>query len=102
MMRLLAEALDDFVAEDQEVLRAGLATARLDAVNGLAARHARKYEFQIFSGNECFTVFQTGLAKSPRAFLFVLRAEDTYDAVIAAALNYIHRCSLSGPMMLAA
>jgi len=27
-MRLLAEALDDFVAEDQKVLRAGLATAR--------------------------------------------------------------------------
>jgi len=49
-MRLLAEALDDFVAEDQKVLR----------------------------------------------------AEDTYDAVIAAALDYIHRCSLSGPMMLAA
>lgn len=84
------------------MLRAGLATARLDAVNGAAARHARKYGFPILAGNDCFTVFQTGVAKSPKAFLFVLRAEDTYGAAIAAALDYIHRCSLSGPMMLAA
>jgi len=56
----------------------------------------------MLAGNDCFTVFQTGVAKSPKACLFVLRAEDTYDAVITAALDYIHRCSLSGPMMLAA
>jgi len=101
-MRLLAEPLDDFVAEDQKVLRAGLATARLDTVNGTAARHARKYEFPMLAGDDCFTVFQTGVAKSPKAFLSVLRAEDTYDAVIAAALDYIHRCSLSGQVILAA
>ncbi len=74
----------------------------MDTVNGTAARHARKYGFPMLAGNDCFTVFQTGVAKSPKACLFVLRAEDTYDAVITAALDYIHRCSLSGPMMLAA
>lgn len=102
MVRLLAEALDDFKAEHQEVLRAGLATARLDAVNGTAARQTRRYRFPILAGSDRFTVFQTGVAKSPKEFLPVLRAEDTYDAVIAAALDYSHRCSFSGWMMLAA
>jgi hypothetical protein len=55
----------------------------------------------MLAGDDCVTVFQTGAAKSPKTFLSVLRAEDTYDAAIAAALDYIHRCSLSGPMMLA-
>jgi len=35
VVRLLAEPLDDFVAKDQEVLRAGLATARWITVDGL-------------------------------------------------------------------
>ena len=39
VVRLLAEPLDDFVAEDQEVLRAGLATARWVTVDDTAARH---------------------------------------------------------------
>jgi len=41
VVRLLGEPLDDFVAEDQEVLRAGLATARWITVDDTAARHAQ-------------------------------------------------------------
>ncbi len=45
VVRLLAKPLDDLVAEDQEVLRAGLATARWITVDDTAARHGRKDRF---------------------------------------------------------
>jgi hypothetical protein len=40
VVRLLGEPLDDFVAEDRDVLRAGLATAHWVTVDDTAARHA--------------------------------------------------------------
>ncbi len=45
VVRLLAEPLDGLVAEGQEALRAGLATARWVTVDDTAARHARKDGF---------------------------------------------------------
>jgi hypothetical protein len=42
VVRLLTSRLDDLVAEDREVLRAGLATARWVTVDDTAARHARR------------------------------------------------------------
>ena len=41
-VRLLCAPLDDLVAEDRDVLRAGLATARWVTVDDTAARHARE------------------------------------------------------------
>jgi len=89
VVRLLAELLDDFVAEDQEVLRAGLATARWVTVDDTAARHARKDGFttQVGDASEIacdlrgFTVFQTGTSKSREAFLALLRAGHTVYVV---------------------
>jgi len=77
VVRLLAEPLDDFVAEDQEVLRAGLATARWVSVDDTAARHARKDGFTTQVGDNRFTVFRTGPSKSREAFLSLLRAGHT-------------------------
>ena len=42
VVRLLTSRLDDLTAEDREVLRAGLATARWVTVDDTAARHARR------------------------------------------------------------
>src|SRR5918997_4506260 len=42
VVRLLTSRLDDLIAEDREVLRAGLATARWVTVDDTAARHARR------------------------------------------------------------
>ena len=64
VVRLLAESLDGFVAEDQEVLRAGLATARWITVDDTAARHARKDGFTTQIGDNRFAVFRTGASKS--------------------------------------
>jgi len=77
VVRLLAVPLDDFVAEDQEVLCAGLATARWVTVDDTAARHARKDGFNTQIGDDRFTVFRTGTSKSRETFLSVLRAGHT-------------------------
>jgi hypothetical protein len=99
VVRLLAEPLDGFVAEDQEVLRAGLATARWVTVDDTAARHARKDGFTTQIGDDRFTVFRTGASKSREAFLSVLRAGHTDYVVNAAALDYMRGHSLSGQVM---
>ncbi len=99
VVRLLAEPLDGFVAEDQEVLRAGLATARWVTVDDTAARHARKDGFTTQIGDDRFTVFRTGPSKSREAFLSLLRAGHTDYVVNAAALEYMRGHSLSGQVL---
>jgi len=99
VVRLLAEPLDDFMAEDQDVLRAGLATARWITVDDTAARHARKDGFTIQIGDDRFAVFRTGPSKSREAFLSVLRAGHTDYVVNAAALEYMRGHGLSGQVI---
>ena len=108
VVRLLAEPLDDLVAEDQEVLRAGLATARWITVDprkslrdfaDTAARHARKDGFTTQIGDERFAVFRTGPSKSREAFLSVLRAGGTDYVVNAAALDFMRGHGLSGQVI---
>jgi len=96
VVRLLAEPLDDFVTEDQEVLRAGLATARWVSVDDTAARHARKDGVTTQIGDDRFAVFRTGTSKSRAAFLSLLRAGHTDYVVNTAALEYMRGHSLSG------
>jgi hypothetical protein len=99
VVRILTEPLDDLVAEDQEVLRAGLATARWVTVDDTAARHARKDGFTTQIGDDRFAVFRTGASKSREAFLSVLRAGHTDYVVNAAALEYMRGHSLSGQVV---
>ncbi len=84
VVRLLAEPLDGFVAEDQAVLRAGLATARWITVDDTAARHARKDGFTTQVGDNRFAVFRTGPSKSREAFLSLLRAGHTDYGILPA------------------
>ena len=99
VVRMLTGSLDDLVAEDQEVLRAGLATARWITVDDTAARHARKDGFTTQIGDDRFAVFRTGTSKSREAFLSVLRAGHTDYVVNAAALDYMRGHSLSGQVV---
>jgi hypothetical protein len=99
VVRLLAEPLAGFVAEDQEVLRAGLATARWITVDDTAARHARKDGFTTQIGDDRFAVFRTGTSKSRKTFLSVLRAGHSDYVVNAAALDYMRGHSLSGQVV---
>jgi hypothetical protein len=99
VVRLLSAPLDDLVAEDQAVMRAGLATARWVTVDDTAARHARKDGVTTQLGDGRFTVFRTGTAKSRAAFLALLRADHTDYVVNGAALDYMRGRSLSGPVI---
>src|SRR5215208_2376295 len=73
VVRLLTSRLDDLVAEDREVLRAGLATAHWITVDDTAARHARADGITTQIGDDRFTAFRTGAAKSREAFLWSCR-----------------------------
>ena len=99
VVRLLTGSLDDLVAEDQEVLRAGLATARWITVDDTAARHARQDGFTTQVGDDRFAVFRTGASKSREAFLSVLRAGHTEYVVNPAALDYMRGHGLSGQVI---
>ncbi len=99
VVRMLTGSLDDFVAEDQEVLRAGLATARWVTVDDTAARHARQDGFTTQIGDKRFAVFRTGASKSREAFLSVLRAGHADYVVNAAALDYMRGHGLSGQVV---
>ena len=96
VVRLLTSRLDDLVAEDRDVLRAGLATARWVTVDDTAARHAHADGVTTQIGDDRFTAFRTGASKSREAFLSLLRAGHTDYVVNAAALEYMRERSLSG------
>jgi hypothetical protein len=89
VVRLLSAPLDDLVAEDEAVLRTGLASARWITVDDTSARHARKEGVTTQLGDDRFTVFRTGTAKSREAFLALLQAGYTDYVVNAAALDYM-------------
>src|ERR687893_655225 len=97
--RLLSSRLDELVAEDREVLRAGLATARWVTVDDTAARHARRDAFTTQIGDDRFTAFRTGPSKSREAFLSTLRAGHDEYVVDEAALEYMRGRALAGPVI---
>src|SRR5208282_1787539 len=59
LVRLLSENHDGFIAEAQDVLRAGLETSSWVTVDDTGARHAGKNGFCTQIGNEWFTWFRT-------------------------------------------
>jgi hypothetical protein len=99
VVRLLTSRLDDLIAEDREVLRAGLATARWVTVDDTAARHARQDGVTTQIGDDRFTAFRTGASKSRQAFLSTLRAGHGEYAISEAALEYMRGRALAGPVI---
>jgi uncharacterized small protein (DUF1192 family) len=99
VVRLLTSRLDDLVAEDREVLRAGLATARWVTVDDTAARHARADGVTTQIGDDRFTAFRTGASKSREAFLSTLRAGHGEYVISEAALAYMRGRALAGPVI---
>ena len=77
LVRLLNENHQGFIAEAQNVLRAGLATSPWVSADDTGARHAGKNGFCTQIGNEWFTWFRTRSSKSRLNFLDLLRAGST-------------------------
>jgi hypothetical protein len=99
VMRLLIERQHSFRAESRDVLRAGLESAAWISVDDTGARHARQNGFCTQVGNADFTWFGTRASKSRLNFLDVLRAGHTDYVINDAALDYMRRRALSGPVI---
>ena len=99
MMRLLIAGQDGFLAENRDVLRAGLQTAAWVSVDDTGARHAGKNGFCTQIGNDDFAWFGTRPSKSRLNFLDLLRAGHTDYVVNEAALDYMRGRALAGAVI---
>ena len=94
LVRLLNENHEGFIAEAQDVLRAGLQTSPWVSVDDTGARHAGKNGFCTQIGNEWFTWFRTRSSKSRLNFLDLLRAGYTDYVLNDAAYVYMREQGL--------
>ena len=95
LVRLLNENHERFIAEAQDVLRAGLETASWITVDDTGARHAGKNGFCTQIGNEWFAWFRTRSSKSRLNFLDLLRAGYTDYVLNDAAYDSMRNQGLS-------
>jgi Transposase IS66 family len=94
VVRLLTAKLDSFRAEDEAVLRAGLAGAPFVTVDDTGARHAGKGCFTTHIGADRFAAFRTGPGKSRLAFLGRLLGGAARYVINAAAIAYMRGAHL--------
>lgn len=94
VVRLLTAKLEDFRAEDEAVLRAGLAGAPFVTVDDTGARHAGKGCFTTHIGSDRFAAFRTGPGKSRLAFLGRLLGGAARYVINAAAIAYMRGADL--------
>ncbi|MGB7546855.1 MAG: transposase [Terracidiphilus sp.] len=99
VMRLLIDEQDDFLAENTEVLRAGLATAAWITVDDTGARHRGANAVCTQIGNDNFAWFGTTGSKSRLNFLELLCAGHTDLVINEAALEYMREHNLAGPVI---
>jgi transposase IS66 family protein len=88
VVRLLTAKLEIFRAEDEAVLKAGLAGGYV-TVDDTGARHAGKSGYTTQIGSDTFTVFRTGPSKSRHAFLSRLCGGVALHVINDAALGYM-------------
>jgi hypothetical protein len=99
VLRLLIAGKENFLNEAQDVLSAGLATARWITVDDTGARHKGANGFCTQIGNDHFTWFGTTGSKSRLNFLDLLRAGHGDYVVNEAALAYMRDRALAGPVI---
>jgi hypothetical protein len=99
VVRLLIDRQDSFLSEAQDVLRAGLASARWISVDDTGARHKARNGFCTQVGNDRFAWFGTTGSKSRLNFLQLLRAGHGDYVINAQALAYMQGRSLAGPVI---
>src|SRR3954470_4643004 len=99
VMRLLIAGQGGFLAEAQDVLRAGLTAAAWVSVDDTGARHKAANGVCTQIGNDHFAWFGTTARKSRLNFLDLLRAGHTDYVINAEALAYMHDRGLAGPVI---
>ena len=99
VMRLLIAGQEGFLAENREVLRAGLQTAAWISVDDTGARHGGANGVCTQIGNDHFAWFGTTRSKSRLNFLDLLRAGHSDYVINDAALAYMHDRARAGPVI---
>ena len=99
VMRRLIDKQDDFRTENQEVLQAGLQTARWITVDDTGARHRGANAVCTQIGNDNFAWFGTTGSKSRLNFLELLRSGHADCVINDAALEYMREHDLSGTVI---
>ena len=99
LQRLLTDKQEEFAAEAQAVLRAGLETSAFVSVDDTGARHKGKNGFCTQIGNDWFTWFGTRSFKSRLNFLDLLRAGHTDYVLNNAAYRYMRKHSLPAALI---
>ena len=99
LQRLLTDKQESFIAEAQDVLRAGLETSPYVSVDDTGARHAGKNGYCTQIGNDWFTWFGTRSSKSRLNFLELLRAGHTDYVLNDAAYGYMRKHALPAPLI---
>ena len=96
---ILTEQKDDFHAEKEEVLRAGLDVSSYINVDDTGARHAGKNGYCTHIGNELFAWFKSTESKSRINFLELLRKGNCDYVINNDAMEYIQQQSFPKPLM---
>jgi hypothetical protein len=99
IQRLLTEGQDSFLAENRDVLRAGLQTSPWISVDDTGARHKAANGYCTQIGNEHFTWFGTQSSKSRLNFLDLMRAGHTDFVLNDAAFNYMRSRALPATLI---
>ncbi len=99
VLRLLNDRTAAFVTEAEAVLGAGLETARWLTVDDTGARHRGRNGVTTQIGDDRFTFFATSRSKSRRNFLELLRAGHEDYVINDAALAYMRKHGLAGPVI---
>ena len=99
LQRRLTDKQESFIAQAQDVLRAGLATSPYVSVDDTGARHAGKNGYCTQIGNDWFTWFGTRSSKSRLNFLDLLRAGHTDYVLNDAAYGYMRKHAMSAPLI---
>ncbi len=94
VVRLVTAKLETFRAEDEAVLRTGLADSPFVTVDDTGARHAGKSCFTTHIGSDRFTAFRTGPGKSRLAFLSRLLGGAARYVINGAAIAYMRGADL--------
>lgn len=99
VVRLISHGLEALAAEDHEVLRTGLETARWITVDDTSSRHGAKDGFVTQLGDNRFAAFRTTCSKSRRAFLATLQAGRASFVVNDQALAYMRQHIKQAPLL---
>ena len=99
IQRLLTKGRNDFLAENRDVLRAGLKTAPWISGDDTGARHQTLNGYCTQIGNQHFTWFATRSSKSRRNVLDLRRAGHADFVLNAAAFDDRRGRALSAPLM---